>query len=141
VRADIEPSEDQLRRLAEDSHDGAIVMVNLLKFRANADYAANAPEAKERLTGRQAYQRYGMVALAGVVKVGGRVVWGGKQRFVAVGGSEQDRDEIVCLRYPSRRAFLAMVSDPEYRKGLYHRDAALERTALLCCDAGMASES
>ena len=140
MRADIEPTEDQLRHFAEDGHEGPIVMVNLLKFRALAQYAPGAAEAAQNLTGREAYQRYGMIALAGVAGVGGSIVWAGKQRFVAVGGTDQEWDEIVCVRYPSRAAFLAMVTDPQYRKGLHHRDAALERTALLCCDAGIASE-
>ena len=133
------PTEEQFRRLAEDGHEGPIVMVNLLKYRAKAQYAADAPEAAQNLTGREAYHRYGAIAFAGIGKVGGSIVWAGKQRFIAVGKDDQDWDEVVCVRYPSRQAFLTMVADPEYRKGVYHRDAGLERTALLCCEAGMAS--
>ena len=40
-------------------------MVNLLKYRAVADYAPDAAEAAQGLTGREAYQRYGAIALAG----------------------------------------------------------------------------
>jgi hypothetical protein len=32
-----------------------------------------------------------------------------------------------------------MVSDPDYLAATYHRDAGLERTALLCCNAGSAT--
>ena len=137
MRADIEPTEDQLRKLATDAHEGPIVMVNLLKYRKTADYAADAPEAGQGLTGRAAYQRYGAIALACVGKAGGSIVWAGKQRFVAVGDADDEWDDVVCVRYPSRQAFLTMVQDGEYRAGMYHRDAGLERTALLCCEAGM----
>jgi uncharacterized protein (DUF1330 family) len=139
MRADIEPTEDQLRKLATDPHEGPIVMVNLLKYRKTAEYAPDAPEAAQRLSGREAYERYGTIALPAIGKVGGNIVWAGKQRFVAVGGADDEWDDIVCVRYPSRQAFLTMVQDDEYRAGIYHRDAGLERTALLCCEAGMTS--
>ena len=137
MRADIAPNAAQMRRLAEEGPDGPVVMVNLLKFRARAQYDADVPEAGENLTGREAYRRYGQIAFVQVSKVGGNVVWGGKQRFVAIGGDDQDWDEVVCVRYPSRAAFLTMAADPDYLKGIYHRDAGLERTVLLCCDAEM----
>jgi len=139
LRADIEPTAEQLERLATDAHEGPIVMVNLLKYRALADYAVDAPEAGSRLSGREAYNRYGANALPAIQKVGGSIVWAGHQRFVAVGGADQGWDDVVCVRYPSHRAFLAMVRDPDYLAGVYHRDAGLERTALLCCEAGSAS--
>jgi hypothetical protein len=43
------------------------------------------------------------------------------------------------VRYPSRAAFLDMIADPEYLAATPHRDAGLERTALLACEAGSAA--
>ncbi len=133
------PSEAQMRALAESDHQGPIVMVNLLKYRARAAYEPDTPEAKQNLSGREAYQRYGMVAMQHVAACGGGIVWGGRQMLVVVGGPENEWDDIVCVRYPSRDAFLKMIANPDYLAASYHRDAGLERTALLCCGQGMGS--
>jgi len=133
------PSPEQLQALAANKHDGAIVMVNLLTYREMAAYEEARAEAKEKLSGRAAYQRYGATALRCVLEAGGSIVWGGQQLMVAVGDKGDDWDEVVCVRYPSRAAFLAMIDRPDYRAALYHRDAGLERTALLCCAAGTAA--
>jgi uncharacterized protein (DUF1330 family) len=139
MNASVVPSEAQLRAMAESEHRGPIVMVNLLKYRARAAYEPGRAEAKENLSGREAYQRYGAVAIEHVTGLGGGIVWGGPQKLVFIGGPEQEWDDIVCVRYPSREAFLKMIANPDYLAASYHRDAGLERTALLCCAAGTAA--
>jgi uncharacterized protein (DUF1330 family) len=134
------PTPQQIRRLLEKGPEGPIVVVNLLKYRAKAAYAPEHAEAKENLSGIEAYRRYGMVALQHVVGLGGSVVWGGPQKMVVVGDDgANDWDEIMCVRYPSREAFLKMTQNPDYLAAHYHREAGLERTSLLCCGAGMAA--
>ncbi len=133
------PSSGQLEALVERGPDGPIVMVNLLKYRGRANYPADKPEAKENLSGQDAYRRYGANALQQLAKVGASIVWAGAQSLVFIGGPEQEWDEVVCVRYPSRQAFLGMISNPDYLAATYHRDAGLERTALLCCSAGTAT--
>ena len=133
------PTESQIYSLTERGPMGPIVMVNLLKFRPRAQYEPTQPEAKENLTGAEAYQRYGATAQRCIGEVGGSIVWAGPQALVFIGGSEQEWDQLVCVRYPSREAFLKMVSEPRYLAASYHRTAGLERTALLCCGAGLAA--
>jgi uncharacterized protein (DUF1330 family) len=136
----IVPTPKQIQTMAEKGPEGPLVMVNLLKYRKAAAYEAGRAEAKENLSGRDAYQRYGMVALQHVMRRGGSVVWGGPQKFVMIGDDDANNwDEVVCVRYPSRDAFLNMTQDPDYLAAHYHREAGLERTALLCCGAGMAA--
>jgi uncharacterized protein (DUF1330 family) len=126
--------------MAENGPTGPMVMVNLLKYRKKAAYESDHAEAKENLSGRDAYQRYGMVAMQHVMKRGGSVVWGGAQKFVMIGeAGANDWDDVVCVRYLSRDAFLNMTQDPEYLAAHYHREAGLERTVLLCCGTGMAA--
>ena len=135
----VAPTPAQLEKMASCGLEGPIVMVNLLKYRERADYEPQSPEAKERLTGRDAYRRYGATAMTCVAERGGAIVWMGPQAFVFIGGTEQDWDDVVCVKYPSRQAFLEMISSPDYLAATRHRDAALERTALLCCSAGSAA--
>jgi uncharacterized protein (DUF1330 family) len=134
------PTPKQIQTMAEKGPEGPMVMVNLLKYRKTAAYEVGHAEAKEGLSGRDAYQRYGMVAMQHVMKRGGSIVWGGPQKFVMIGDADtNDWDEVVCVRYPSRDAFLNMTQDPDYLAAHYHREAGLERTVLLCCGAGMAA--
>lgn len=135
----VNPTADQLRAMRDEGPDGPIVMVNLLKYREKAAYAADRAEVKENLSGREAYRRYGMTAFKCVSELGGGIVWSGSQALVFIGGGEQDWDEVLCVRYPSRKAFLKMISDPEYLAATYHREAGLARTALLCCKAATAA--
>jgi uncharacterized protein (DUF1330 family) len=136
----IVPQPEQIEALMRRGPEGPLVMVNLLKYRERAQYAADRAEAKENLSGREAYQRYGMAALQHVTALGGRVVWGGQQKLVLIGDTDaNDWDEVVCVMYPSREAFLKMTQDPDYLAAHYHREAGLARTALLCCSAGTAA--
>jgi uncharacterized protein (DUF1330 family) len=135
----VNPTPEQLRTMMEKGPEGPIVMVNLLKYRKTAAYGAGRAEAKENLSGLEAYRRYGAVAFKCVTELGGGLVWGGRQALVFIGSNEQDWDEVLCVRYPSRRAFLEMIARPDYRAATYHRDAGLARTALLCCEAGTAA--
>ena len=133
------PTPAQMQAMAENGPEGPIVMVNLLKYRDRAAYEPDHAEAKENLSGREAYQRYGMTAFQHVTARGGSIAWMGPQALVFIGGPEQEWDDIVCVKYPSRQKFLEMISDPTYLAATYHRDAGLERTALLCCKAGSAA--
>src|ERR1700759_833004 len=135
----IVPTPAQMQAMVEKGPDGPIVMVNLLKYRDHAAYESDRAEAKENLSGREAYQRYGMTAFQHVTARGGNIAWMGPQALVFIGGPEQEWDDIVCVKYPSRQKFLEMISDPAYLAATYHRDAGLERTALLCCRAGSAA--
>lgn len=135
----IVPKEAQLEDFKERGPDGPIVMVNLLKFRPKAAYSPDRTEAMEGLSGRDAYMRYGLVAQRCVAEAGGGIVWSGTQKLVFIGDAGDDWDQVICVRYPSRAAFLAMIGRADYQRASYHRDAGLERTALLCCEAGSAS--
>ena len=137
--ASVVPTPAQMQAMVEKGPEGPIVMVNLLKYRAHAAYENDRAEAKENLSGREAYQRYGMTAFKHVSQRGGGIAWMGPQALVFIGGPEQEWDDVVCVRYPSRHKFLEMISDPDYLAATYHRDAGLERTALLCCKAGSAA--
>jgi len=132
------PTPEQIQALIEKGPDGPIVMVNLLRYRDKADYPATKPEAKENLSGREAYRRYGMGVTPILGKLGAGIVYGGDQKLVIVGGESEVWDEVILVRYPSRQTFLGMAMSAEYQAIAYHREAALERSALLCTTEGLA---
>lgn len=133
----IDPTADQVRALRDAPDDQPITMVNLLKFRAQARYEDG--EAAPR-TGREAYARYkhAFTETVGAVSQA-KVMFSGpvQQVFIGQAGTpEADWDEVLVVRYPSRKHFLAMMADPTYREALRHRYAGLERTVLLQCVVG-----
>ena len=114
----ITPNLDQFQALAAAPDEGAVVMLNLLKFKEG---------------GADTYLRYGDAAIAMVEERGGRVLWSGRAEQVLIGDPAADWDVVVLVEYPSRAAFVEMVSSPEYLEAHADREAGLERTVVLAC--------
>jgi len=128
--ASLNPSPDRVREFSLQAEDDTpIVMINLLKYREHADYPAGMQA--EPCSGRDAYQRYAAVALTKVNEVGGRPVWMGAVKGVLIGPNDERWDDAVLVEYPSRAAFLRMISQPEYQAVAPHRTAALEDSRLI----------
>lgn len=127
----IDPTADQVRDLRDHGPDGAIVMLNLLRFLDRARYPEGHPDSGS--TGREAYARYqhAFTVTVGATS-GAEVLFEGPVDRVFIGDPAAHRwDACLIVRYPSRRHFLAMMADPAYRDALVHRYAGLERTLLL----------
>jgi len=121
----ITPNIEQFQQLAASPDTGPVVMINLLKFR-NGDRAAEQSGVEE-------YRRYGDVALEMIAQQGGRLLWAGTGDQVLIGNAEEDWDAVLLVEYPSRAAFIEMVSSPEYLAAHAHRERALERTIVIAC--------
>jgi uncharacterized protein (DUF1330 family) len=118
-----------LEELSRTVPDGQrIVMVNLLRYRAQAEYPPGT--VKEPVTGRQAYERYSQCALQHLMKVGGRLIWRADVRGSPIAPPGERWDEILLVEYPSRRAFEQMITSSEYQADVIHRQAALEDSRL-----------
>lgn len=129
-----EPSAEAIASLMNIAEDRPLIALNLNRYRALAAYAEGEPEYGS--SGREAYQRYGAVALAALAAVGGRVLWAAPAREVVIGCEHERFDEVIAVWYPSRAAFLALAQYPGYLEALErHRRAAIEHAALLFFDA------
>ena len=126
----VEPGPERLKSFVESgTDDSPLVMINLLRYREQAAYAEGF--AAEPCSGREAYQRYGAVAAQRIASVGGRMVWMGSVRATLIAPDAEEWDDAVLVEYPSRKAFLEMVSQPEYLAAAPHRTAALEDSRLI----------
>ena len=107
-------------------------MLNLLRFREQADYA-RSPELTpdEPVSGRAAYRRYEANTLPLLQAAGGEVVYHAEGGGALIGPADERWDLVLLVRYPSRDAFLSMTSDPAYLAGVGHRTAALEDSRLV----------
>jgi hypothetical protein len=97
-----EPTSEQIAALAARPGDQPVVMVNLLKFRADG--------------GRQSCLRYVQEAAA----------------HLAIGEEEKPWwDAILVVEYPTPAAFLDMVSNEEFGTVHEYRENALDRGDLI----------
>jgi uncharacterized protein (DUF1330 family) len=100
-------------------------MLNLLKFKDQSTDGAS--------TGGEEYKKYGDAAVEMIEARGGKVIWSGRAEQVLIGDPTQDWDVVLLVQYPSRQAFVEMVSAPEYERAHEHREAGLERTIVVAC--------
>jgi len=114
----VEPDPGQLAALAGANGDGPVVMLNLNRYRD-----------------RHAYERYGVVALQVLERVGGRILWQAEAQATVIGDDSDRYDEVIAVWYPSVAAFKELATDPEILAVREIRAEALERAALICCSA------
>ncbi len=122
------PRFDQLTPLAQDPTPGPIAMVNLLKFRATAQYRDGRPDD---ISGREAYMRY--VAEMGpiVEAAGGRFLFSGDVQALVIGEVDDLWDAVGIAEYPSRAEFHRIATSPEVQAIGVHREAGLAGQLLL----------
>lgn len=100
-----------------------VYMLNVMSY---YDQLKTVPRG-EQVTGtpREANQTYEKNIAHLLVGLGGYPIFGGETRrasrpdrssgaLVDAGGQVNDTDTVLVVRYPSRRAFLALISDPAY---------------------------
>ena len=130
----VRPDEGRLAAFVQEPIEGSIVMINLLRYRVQAEYEADSDE--EPCSGQDAYARYGAAVVPLIEKHGGRVLWLGQVAATLIGPEGEDWDSAALIEYPSREAFLAMLASLEYRQVEYHRTAALRDSRLICAAGG-----
>lgn len=127
--ATIHPTPEQLARLADSDQQGPVVMVNLLRFKEVAD----GIDAADGISGAEAYGRYGAAVTSHLERVGARVLLALTAEQSVIGPDPGEWDLVIAVQYPSRAAFMEMVSDPEYLAIHAHRDAAVADSRLIAC--------
>jgi uncharacterized protein (DUF1330 family) len=124
------PEEGSLNSFLETyPPDTPVVMLNLLRFREQADYPENYPA--EPCTGAEAFGRYGQAVAPLLESRGAGSIWQGRQAAMLIGPQDKDWHLAVLVRYPSAKAFLDMATSEEYLAIMAHRTAALEDSRLI----------
>jgi hypothetical protein len=127
-----EPSDDAARAFFSRPSSGPIVMLNLLRFRAWANYSANPElEPSVAITGEAAYRKYMEHTLPHLERSGGAVLFYGRGGQFLIGPSAERWDAAMLVRQTSVSSFLAFATNTAYAAGLGHRIAALEDSRLL----------
>ncbi|MGB5246824.1 MAG: DUF1330 domain-containing protein [Woeseia sp.] len=134
----IDPERDQFEAFKSLPRDEPIMMLNCLRFHDKARY-----EDGREASGAAAYAAYSKASAPIFQRVGGDIIWRGKPQVTLIGPQDEQWDLMFIARYPNAAAFLEMVTDPEYRKAVKHRQAAvldsrLVRTAEVAEGGGFA---
>ncbi|MFK7971223.1 MAG: DUF1330 domain-containing protein [Bacteroidia bacterium] len=112
--------------------EGSFMMLNLLKFKAMADYSAHKALAPDTpISGKEAYKRYMAHTLPFLKEAGGEVVIHGKSGAFLIGPQDEEWDAILIVKHASKMAFLQFAQNEAYLTGAGHRDAALADSRLL----------
>jgi virulence-associated protein VagC len=128
----LEPTEGAGRALFSRRISGNVVMLNLLRFHAVADYSATPDLAPPfPITGEAAYRLYMEHTLPHLEESGGKLLFFGRGGRFLIGPASERWDAAMLVRQKSLAAFMAFASDLPYRAGLGHRTAALEDSRLL----------
>lgn len=128
----LEPTQESGRALMMRAIPGEVVMLNLLRFRAVADYSATPDLAPPTpISGAEAYDRYIVHTMPHLRKSGGELLFLGEGGAFLIGPQEERWDKVMLVRQSSLQAFIAFASDREYLAGIGHRTAALEDSRLL----------
>ena len=122
------PTASRVEALMADDSGGPVVMVNLLRFRAEAVYPDGRPSD---LTGRQAYNLYAAPMQNVIEQGGGKVLFGGDIASLVIGDVADIWDTCILVEYPSAAAFAAIVTSPEVAEIGVHRAAGLEGQLLI----------
>jgi uncharacterized protein (DUF1330 family) len=118
----VHPTKEQMEGFLEGDSEAPIAMINLLKFREKAQYEDGRDTD---LTGEQAYALYMDEVVGHLKKVGGEVSFGGSINRLMLGEVEELWDKTFIAKYPSKKAMLKMVTDPDYLESNKHRVAGL----------------
>jgi hypothetical protein len=132
MQAYLSPTQEQGRAFFSRGIAGSVVMLNLLRFRAAADYSeAPALKPASPISGEEAYRLYMEHTLPYLEASGGEILFYGRGGNYFIGPEDERWDAVMLVRQSSAEAFLAFASNRSYLAGIGHRTAALEDSRLL----------
>ncbi len=121
----IDPVYEQVLRTTSPEDDGPVWMINLMKYREQADYADGR---ETTLTGQQADDTY--APFAELAAIGAEIVFAAVVETQLLGDTPK-WDRVAVVKYPSRRAFIAMQDTEEFQAKHVHKDAGMEQTIVI----------
>ncbi|MBU1196431.1 MAG: DUF1330 domain-containing protein [Proteobacteria bacterium] len=111
---DVEVDPNQLKKFTKNIEQGEFKMLNLLKFKKDG--------------GKENYARYLAESGPFAKAVGASVEYLGIPKELLTG--KEDWDLLLLVNYPSRKAFLDLITNPGYLKAHEWRKKAVERAVL-----------
>ena len=128
----VHPNREAFGALLAKNDPNPVVMLNLLRFKDQADYSGAPELAPETpITGRQAYQRYAAHTMPFLALAGSEVLFLGDAGAALIGPTDEAWDQVLLVRHASMAAFVQFATNAEYLVGTGHRTAALADSRLI----------
>ena len=128
----LEPTQESGRAFFMRAIGGKVVMLNLLRYRAVADYSSTPHLVPgTAVSGEAAYRLYMEHTMPHLEKSGGKLLFFGRGGPFLVGPEGERWDVAMLVQQSSSAAFMEFASNVEYLAGIGHRTAALEDSRLL----------
>jgi uncharacterized protein (DUF1330 family) len=122
VQNSLAPTQEQIQGFFDPNATGPIYMLNLLKFKARAQYKDGRDS---ELTGAQAYALYGAEVSKILAQQGGGGMFKADVTRLVLGEVEALWDAVAIAMYPNRQAMVTMMQSQEYQAIHHHREAGL----------------
>ena len=107
--------------------DGPVWMINLMKYKEQADYGDGESRG---MTGREADDAY--TPIGPLTAIGAEIVYAAEVEATPLGdGTQWDRVGIV--KYPTRRSFIEMQSRDDFQEQHVHKEAGMDFTFVIGC--------
>ena len=122
VTNSVYPNKAQIEGFLEPGPEGPICMVNLLKFKPQAEYEDGRAT---QLTGHEAYELYEQGIKKILQEIGGGIGFEGEVERLALGEVEELWDLVALAVWPSRQVMLEVMQSEAMQEISVHRTAGL----------------
>ncbi len=124
----IDPTKEQFALMKALGDKGPVQMLNLIKLRDKANY-----ENGQLASGQEAYEQYSTLSGPIFKRVGGHIVHSWDVNGIIIGPVDSEEWDLAFVaEYPKASAFVEMVRDETYRSIVFHRQAAVDNSRLVC---------
>ncbi len=127
----IDPLREQFDAFKALQRDAPINMLNLVRFNEHANYPAGHVHADKGWSGKRAYDEYGCSSRPIFQSVGGKIIWRGAMEIMLTGPQDKQWDIAFIAYYPDASAFLAMITNVDYKLAVVNRQAAVLDSRLI----------
>ncbi len=109
----------------DPADDGPVWMINLMKYKAKAEYADGRETER---TGREADDEY--TPLGPLAAVGAELVFASdvEDQFL---GESPEWDRVAIVKYPTRRSFIEMQQRQDFQDAHVHKEAGMAETIVI----------
>ncbi len=131
------PTDEQAAKLMQGDMDAPVAALNLFWFNERAQYQPDDPEygtPAGDVTGPEAYAAYAAEAGGKIAALGGHVAFSVAVDQVMIGPDNLDCDTAAIMVFPTRGAFIQMLTAPDFQSASRHRKAALANHIMLHLD-------
>lgn len=128
----VNPSLENFDLFKSLPRDEPVHLLNMIRFRETALYPEGHPCAGLGWSGERAFEEYFTRLLPFIDRLGGGIEWAGRFESVITGPAQFEWDKVFVMGFPTAGAFLALVTDPEYKSEVVdHRTAAVQDSRLV----------